>query len=200
MVRWADDFIILVGSQQAGERVLDRITKFVEGKLKLKGNEHKSRVVPVRRSKFLGFSFRGNNLVWHEDAYAKLKWKIRERTNRSQGKSMERIIKEWSTYLRGWVNYFGIAQGYQKGIDLGHWIRRRLRRCYWKQWRKTKTKIRNLKRLGTIQERAVNCGVSGKSYWHSARTAGIHQALTNEFLAKQGLISLRERWVDIHYK
>ena len=197
--RWADDFIILVGSKRAGDRVLASVTRFVERKLKLKVNDQKSQVVPISKSKFLGFSFRGKKLVWHEDALIKFKYHVRRLTSRTRGISMERCIKELTVYLRGWINYFGIAQGYQKCVDLDAWIRRRLRACYWKQWRKVRTKVRNLLKMGVSQQLAVACGISSKSYWHSSKTKGINIAISNEFLSSQGLSSLRDRWVEIHY-
>ncbi len=197
--RWADDFIIVVGSRCAGERVLSSVTHFVEHKLKLKVNDQKSRVVPVSKSKFLGFSFVGKKLVWHDDALAKFKYKVRRLTGRTHGISMDILIHELTVYLRGWINYFGIAQGYQKCIDLDQWIRRRLRMCYWKQWRKVRTKVRNLIKLGVDTQLAVSCGISSKSFWHSARTKGINMAISNKFLADKGLVSLRDQWVKIHY-
>ena len=197
--RWADDFIILVHSKRAGVRVLLSVTRFVERKLKLKVNEHKSRVVPTSQSKFLGFSFHGSSLVWHSDAMRKFKREIRKLTGRSRGISTAKLLKELTVYIRGWINYFGIAQGYQKCIDLDHWIRRRVRMYYWKQWRKVRTKVRNLMKLGVSQRLAISCGISSKSYWHSARTEGINIALSNEYLAEQGYYSLRDRWEEIHY-
>lgn len=197
--RWADDFIILVHSKRAGERVMASVTRFVERKLKLKVNENKSRVVPTSQCKFLGFSFHGSSLVWHSDAMRKFKREIRKLTGRSRGISTAKLLKELTVYMRGWINYFGIAQGYQKCIDLDHWIRRRVRMYYWKQWRKVRTKVRNLIRLGVSQRLAISCGISSKSYWHSARTEGINIALSNEYLAQQGYYSLRDRWVEIHY-
>ncbi len=197
--RWADDFIILVFSKRAGTRVLKSVTQFVERKLKLKVNDQKSRVVPTSKSKFLGFTFRGKEIAWHPDAEAKFKRRIKTLTGRSQGRSMNSVIKELTTYMRGWINYFGIAQGFQKCVDFDSWIRRHLRMCYWKQWRKVRTKVRSLMRLGVSQDLAIACGMSSKSYWHSARTPGINIALSNEYLAKQGYYSLRDRWVEIHY-
>lgn len=197
--RWADDFIILVHSKRAGERVLASVTRFVERKLKLRVNEHKSRVVPTSQCKFLGFSFRGSSLVWHSDAMLKFKREIRNLTGRSRGISTAKLLQELTVYMRGWINYFGIAQGYQKCIELDHWIRRRVRMYYWKQWRKVRTKVRNLIKLGVSQRLAISCGISSKSYWHSARTEGINIALSNEYLAEQGYYSLRDRWMEIHY-
>lgn len=197
--RWADDFIILVSSKRAGDRVLRSITRFVERKLKLKVNEAKSRVVPTSQSKFLGFTFRGKSLVWHPAAVDKFKREIRKLTGRSRGISTDKLFDELRTYMRGWINYFGIAQGYQKCIDLDNWIRRRIRMYYWKQWRKVRTKVRNLMKLGVDQRTAISCGISSKSYWHSARSFGINSALSNEFLTEQGYYSLKDRWVEIHY-
>ena len=198
-VRYADDFVIAVGSKRAGERVLASIKRFIERKLKLKVNDAKSQVVPVSQCKFLGFTFRGSKLAWHKKALQQFKYRVRQITGRSRGISMESKMKELVQYLRGWINYFGIAQGYQKCIDLDCWIRRRLRMSYWKFWRRVRTKVRNLLRLGVSESLAVTCGSSGKSYWRSAKTEGIHIALNNDFFEKMGLISLRDRWVEIHY-
>ncbi|MEJ2419168.1 MAG: group II intron reverse transcriptase/maturase [Exilibacterium sp.] len=197
--RYADDFIILVKSKRAGERVLSSITRFVERKLKLKVNDQKSQVCKVSQCKFLGFTFWGKYLRWHPKALAKFKHEVRQLTGRSWGVSMETKIRELTTYLRGWINYFGIANQYQQCVDLDHWIRRRVRMCYWKQWRKPRTKVRNLIKLGVPVKLAISCGITSKGYWHSARTEGIHRALNDVYLENQGLISLRDRWVKIHY-
>lgn len=197
--RWADDFIILVYSKRAGNRVLDSVTRFIEKKLKLKVNDQKSGVVTTSKSKFLGFTFRGKKISWHADAERKFKREIKNLTSRSSGKSMKTLIHDLTVYMRGWINYFGIAQGFQKCVDFDSWIRRRLRMCYWKQWRKVRTKVRNLMRLGVSLDLAISSGMSSKSYWHSARTPGINYALTDKYLANQGYYSLKDRWVEIHY-
>jgi RNA-directed DNA polymerase len=106
-VRYADDFMIIVNSQRAGERVMASITHFIERKLKLKVNTTKSQVAPINQCKFLGFSFHGKQLVWHDKALHQFKCRIREITGRSRGISMERKIHELTLYLRGWINYFG---------------------------------------------------------------------------------------------
>ena len=197
--RWADDFIIIVASKRAGYRVLESVTHFVEKKLKLKVNERKSQVVPTSKSKFLGFTFHGKSIIWHSDAERKFRNEIKSLTGRSRGISVSKLMKELTTYMRGWINYFGIAQGYQKCVDLDSWIRRRLRMYHWKQWSKVRTKVRTLTSLGASLDLAIRCGMSSKSYWHSARTQGINIALSNEHLANIGYYSLRDRWVEIHY-
>lgn len=198
--RWADDFIILVNSKRAGDRVLESVTRFVERKLKLKVNDQKSKVVPTSRCKFLGFSFRGKEIVWHPTALAKCKYRVKTLTSRSRGVSTSRVLKELIAFLRGWINYFGIAKGYQKCIDLDGWIRRRLRSYYWKQWRRTRTRIRNLIRLGVPEDMAIPAGSSNKSYWRNSKTPAINLGLSNEYFAKLGLVSLTNRWVEIHYR
>ncbi|WP_221192137.1 group II intron maturase-specific domain-containing protein [Microbulbifer rhizosphaerae] len=162
-------------------------------------NDQKSRVCPVSQCKFLGFTFWGKYLRWHPKALAKFKHEVRRLTGRSWGVSMETKIRELSIYLRGWINYFGIANQYQQCVDLDHWIRRRIHMCYWKQWRKPRTKIRNLLHLGVPLKLAISCGMTSKGYWYSARTEGIHRGLNDAYLAAQGLLSLRTRWVEIHY-
>ena len=102
-------------------------------------------------------------------------------------------------YIRGWINYFGIAKGYQLCCDLDHWIRRRVRMAYWRQWRKPRTKVRNLMRLGVPVESAAACGSTNKGPWRSAKTPGIHQALSNAYLKSEGLYSLRDGWIKLHY-
>ena len=197
--RYADDFIILVKSQRAGKRVLASITRFVEQTLKLKINDQKSGVVPITASKFLGFSFKGRNIICHPKALAKFKRQVRELTSRTWGVSMETKLNKLALYLRGWTNYFGLGIRYQQSIDLDQWIRRRIRMCYWKQWRKPRTKIRNLIKLGVPTKLAIDCGLTSKGYWRSSKTKGINMALNDQWLREQGLISLRDQWVSLHY-
>lgn len=92
-----------------------------------------------------------------------------------------------SQYLRGWINYFGITNGYQRCVDLDHWIRRRVRMAYWRQWRKPRTKI------------TVACGITNKGSCRSSKTPGIQQALSNTYLKSQGLYALRDGWIKLHH-
>ncbi|WP_281167776.1 group II intron maturase-specific domain-containing protein [Marinimicrobium agarilyticum] len=129
----------------------------------------------------------------------KFKQRIRELTNRNWGVSMRYQLFKTSQFIRGWINYFGIANGYQQCCDLDHWIRRRVRMAYWRQWRKPRTKVRNLMRLGVHVQAAVACGITSKGPWRSSKTPGINQALSNDFLKKSGLVSLRDGWIKLHY-
>jgi RNA-directed DNA polymerase len=197
--RYADDFVILVKSKRAGERVMASITRFVEKKLKLKVNGQKSKVVPVEESKFLGFTFKGKRIAVHPKAMEKFSRRVRTITGRSWGVSMEVKIKELTQYLSGWMNYFGIAVTYQTSINLDQWIRRRVRMCYWKQWHRPRTKVRNLIELGVSQNLAVTCGASSKGYWKSAKNEGVQMALNNKLLMEQRLVSLRDIWISLRY-
>ena len=197
--RYADDFTILVKSQRAGKRVLQSISRFLQDRLKLIVNTIKSRVVKTNDSKFLGFTFRAGNIHWHPNTLNKFKQRVRRLTNRNWGVSMRYQLFKLSQYLRGWINYFGIAKGYQRCVDLDHWIRRRVRMAYWRQWRKPRTKVRNLMKRGVHVQSAVACGITSKGPWRSAKTPGINQALSLDYLKSEGLYSLRDGWIKLHY-
>jgi RNA-directed DNA polymerase len=129
----------------------------------------------------------------------KFKQRVRELTNRNWGVSRQYQIDKLSEYLRGWINYFGIASGYQHCVELDHWIRRRMRMAYWRQWRKVRTRIRNLTAMGVEIRTAVLRGLSSKGPWRNAKTPAIQQALSLEFFHNAGLYSLRDGWVTLHY-
>jgi len=162
-------------------------------------NESKSRVGPVSGSKFLGFTFRYAQVQIHEQALKKFKANVRELTNRNWGISMTLQIHKLTQYLRGWGYYYLIANAYQLTVDLDHWIRRRIRMCYWRQWRKPRTKVRSLMKLGVSERLAIACGITSKGPCRSSKTKGINIALGNDYLASQGLVSLKDIWINIHY-
>ncbi len=197
--RYADDFTILVNSPRAGERVLRSISRFLSHRLKLIVNTVKSHVVKTSESKFLGFTFKAGRIQWHPKTLLKFKQQVRRLTNRNWGVSMHYQLFKLSQYLRGWINYFGIASGYQRCVDLDHWIRRRVRMAYWRQWRKPRTKVRNLMRLGVHVQAAVACGITSKGPWRSAKTPGINQALSLDYLKSEGLYPLRDGWIALHH-
>ena len=198
-VRYADDFTILVKSQRAGERVLRSISQFLQSRLKLVVNTTKSQVVKASQCKFLGFTFQRGRIQWHPKTLHTFKQRVRKLTNRNWGVSMRYQLFKLSQYLRGWINYFGIANAYQLCVDLDHWIRRRVRMAYWRQWRKPRTKVRNLIKLGVQVQAAVACGITSKGPWRSAKTPGINQALSLAYLKSEGLYSLRDGWIALHY-
>ncbi len=112
---------------------------------------------------------------------------------------MKKQIYKLNQFSRGWGHYFLIANVYQLTVDLDSWIRRRLRMCYWRQWRKPRTKVRALIKLGVSDRLAIACGITSKGPCRSSKTKGINIGLSNEYLEQQGLVSLREVWIKLHY-
>ena len=198
-VRYADYFIILVKSMRAGERVRKSIQRFLEHKLKLKINQEKSRVAPTNHIDFLGFTFRGSKIRWSENAFREFKRRVKLLTGRSWFVSMEYRFMRLAQYVRGWMNYFGISEYYRPIPELDHWLRRRVRMCYWKQWRYARTKVRELRKLGTSLNAAIPVAISRKGPWRLARTLATQTGMTNQWLKDQGLLSVKELWVNIHY-
>ncbi len=198
-VRYADDFLILVKSQRAGERVMTSIKRFIERKLKLKVNMAKSKVAKIDKTNFLGFTFKAGKIRWSDAALKEFKRRIRKLTGRSWFVSMEYRLGKIAKYLRGWMNYFGISHYYRPIPEIDHWLRRRVRMCYWKQWRYARTKVRNLLKLGTFKRTAILTAISRKGPWHLSRTLATQTGMTNQWLADQGLLSVKELWVNIHY-
>ncbi len=197
-VRYADDLLILVKSQRAGDRVKDSVTRFLTRKLKLVVNEQKSRVVKINEATFLGFNFRGTKLRWSDRAFEDFKHNIRKLTGRSWGVSMAYRFHKLAQYIRGWMGYFGISDYYRPIPELDQWLRRRVRMCYWKQWRYVRTKVRNLLGLGTSKRQAILTAISSKSYWHLSRTLATQTGMTNQWLKAQGLTSIRDLWMKAH--
>jgi RNA-directed DNA polymerase len=198
-VRYADDFIIMVKSLSAGTRVMASIRRFLERELRLKVNEKKSKVAPVEECGFLGFVFVRGKIRWSEKSFQEFKRQIRLLTGRSWFVSMEYRYKKLAEYVRGWMNYYGISEYYRPIPEIDEWLRRRIRMCYWKQWRYVRTKVRNLLKLGTFKREAIFTALSRKGPWHLARTLAAQAGMTNKWLYKEGLISVKEQWVKIHY-
>ena len=194
-VRYADDLLVLVKTERAGQRVKASLTAYLDRKLRLPVNEAKSQVAKIDACTFLGFTFRRSKLRWSERAFSDFKHRVKKLTGRSWGVSMEYRLTKLAQYVHGWMGYFGISQYYRPIPELDEWLRRRVRMCYWKQWRLCRTKIGNLLKLGVSLRAAIITGVSSKSYWHLARTPATQQGMSNAWLKTQGLISIREQWM-----
>jgi RNA-directed DNA polymerase len=198
-VRYADDFVILVRSERAGLRVKESITRFLLKKLKLKVNQDKSRVSSTDDTNFLGFTFKGTKIRWSDEAFREFKRRVKRLTGRSWFVSTEYRYEKLSQYIRGWINYFGISEYYRPIPEIDHWLRRRIRMCYWKQWRYVRTKVRNLLKIGTHRNVAIPMCLSRKGPWKCARTLATQTGMTIQWLNDQGLVSVKELWVNIHY-
>ena len=197
--RYADDFIILVKSRRAGERVMANICRFLGQKLKLTINQEKSKVASTNEISFLGFIFKGAKIRWSDKAFAGFKRRVRKLTGRSWGVSMGYRYFKLAQYLRGWMGYYGISEYYRPIPEIDHWLRRRLRMCYIKRWRWCRTKVRELVKLGTNLRVAISLGMSRKGPWRLSRTLATQTGMTNKWLKDQGLLSVKELWVNIHY-
>lgn len=193
--RYADDCNIYVRSRRAGERVMAGVRRFVEGKLKLKVNEEKSAVDRPGRRKFLGFSFIGGSnprIRIASKTRERFEERIREITSRNNGRSMASRIRELNAYVRGWMGYFRIARTPSVYQEMDQWIRRRMRMCLLKQWKKPKTVRRNLVALGIPEEWARKISGSRKGYWRLANTPQVNKALGLAYWRNQGLLSLMD--------
>jgi RNA-directed DNA polymerase len=197
--RYADDLIILVKSKRAGERVMKSVTKFLEKNLKVQVNRDKSKVGSAESSIFLGFTFHLRRPTVSRKAFTSFKNELKRLTGRSWGVSMQHRYGKIRTYLQGWMNYFGIGMRYNDAVELDQRLRRRIRMCHWKQWRRTRKRVGELMKLGVGERPAVTAGLSRKSYWHLAKTEAINVGLNNAYLKAQGLTSIRTLWIKIHH-
>ena len=195
-VRYADDFAIFAKSRRSAERILTSVTRFVTDKLRLVVNQEKSRVVRQEEFEFLGFTFHKSRATIQVSAKSlqRFKHRIREVTGRSRGISMDRRLGELRTYVRGWMGYFGLASQLKLFDRLDQWIRRRIRLCYWKQWKRPRKRRRELIRLGVPRRQAIRHARSRQGYWHMSKTIASGVGLTNDWLAEQGVLSLKTLW------
>jgi len=189
-VRYADDCNIYVGSERAGQRVMESVTSFITHRLKLKVNQAKSAVAQPRQRKFLGFSFTGEREPRRRiapKAIARFKERIRERTHRTRGISLRQMVKEITTYLRGWLGYFGDCQTPSVLQNLESWLRRRLRSVVWKQWKRGRTRFRELRKRGVGKDLAAQTAGSPHGPWRIANSPALAIALPNAYFAQLGL-------------
>jgi len=196
--RYADDSNIYVKSKRAGDRVLKSITKFLEQKLKLKVNDEKSAVSSPTKRKFLGYSFYygkgGIKFRVHAKSYERLKEKIRNSTNRNVSMNFNYRIKKLNEIIVGWVNYFKLADMKSKLLELDQWIRRRLRACVWKVWKKVKTRFQNLMKLGVPRYKAWEFANTRKGYWRISNSPILNKTITNQRLINHGFKSLSSQY------
>lgn len=189
-VRYADDCNIYVGSERAGQRVMDSVTRFITHRLKLKVNQTKSAVARPGQRKFLGFSFTGEREPRRRiatKAIVRFKERIREQARRTRGISLRQMVQEIATYLRGWLGYFGDCQTPSVLRDLETWLRRRLRSVVWKQWKRGRTRYRELRKRGVREDLAASTAGSSHGPWRLANSPALNVALPNAHFAELGL-------------
>jgi len=188
--RYADDCNIYVRSERAGQRVMESITSFIEIELKLKVNNEKSAVAKPQERKFLGFSFTGGAKPKRRiapKAKQRFRKKVREITRRKKGDSMKQRVEELRQYLRGWRGYFGFCETPTVLQELDSWVRRRLRCCYWIQWKTRRRRYDGLVGLGVSRELAANTAGSNRGPWYLSKGIALRQALPNAYFDSIGL-------------
>ena len=191
---------VYVRSTRAGERVMAGLRRFLRRRLRLQVNERKSAVDRANARGFLGFSFHGRQHLrvrLDPDSLRRVKAVIRQLTRRAWSISMRERIRRLNEYLVGWLGYFALAETPSVFEQLDKWLRRRLRACRWKEWKRGRTRARMLRRLG-VPEPHPREGYSKKGPWPMAHSGSMQQALSRSYWADQGLCSLVERYRVIH--
>jgi RNA-directed DNA polymerase len=195
-MRYADDMIILCRSKRSAHRVYGSITNFIENKLFLKVNREKSKVCHIREVKFLGYSFyktKGEaRLRLHPKSMQKMKARIKELTSRSNGWGNQRRKEALRRFITGWVQYFKLADMDKLLLKIDQWYRRRLRMVIWKQWKRIKTKLANLIKLGISKPKAWEWANTRKGYWRIAGSTILSTSITNERLVAAGFVFLTD--------
>jgi len=195
-VRYADDLLIFCKSRKAATRTLNHILPYIEEKLFLKVNREKTQVARVKQAKYLGYGFyiqKGEGrLRIHPKSVQKFRDKIREITGRSNGMGTLARKTRLNQVIRGWINYFKLADAKNLIRELDEWIRSRIRMVTWKRWKKVRTRFENLKRLGIKEEQAWMWANTRKGYWRTAHSPILSIALSNERLKRAGYLSLME--------
>lgn len=199
--RYADDNQLYVKTRKAAERVMKSIAIFIEDKLKLKVNKKKSAIGRPWERKFLGFSFYTKQeeirIRIHPGSIERVKEKIRFITSRSNAWSMEFRYLKLRQLITGWVSYFRLADIKTKCQELDVWTRRRIRMCYWKQWKKIKTRHDNLVKLGIDNFNAWEYANTRKGYWRISNSPILALTFTNKRLKNLGYLSFSERYTQV---
>lgn len=192
LLRYADDIVVFAKSRRAAERLLGSCQKYLEDKLKLKMNMDKSTATSVfsTRFKFLGFTLgkngQGIHIRAHKKSLKKAKEKLKEKTKRSQPKPVRAVMQDIKIYIRGWIGYYYIASMRNILKSWNEWLRRRIRMYIWKQWKKPKTRIQALRKLGVADLQAYEWGNTRLGYWRIAGSPILSRTLDNKRLAMAG--------------
>lgn len=190
-VRYADDSNVYVKSMRAGQRVMDSLTRFIEGRLKLKMNVRKSAVARPQERKFLGFTLTGGRYPDRRkiapESLRQFRATVRRLTRRNWSISMAERVQRLALYLRGWKGYFGFCETTSVLRDLDSWIRRRLRCVYWTQWKVYRCRKSELVRRGVGSELAHLTAWSAKGPWFKSHTPAVRMALSNKYFDGLGL-------------
>jgi RNA-directed DNA polymerase len=200
--RYADDCNVYVRSKRAGQRVLESLTGFLANKLKLKVNAEKSAVARPWERKFLGYS-----MTFHKQprlkvapaVVARMKSKLRELFRATRGRNIRKVIEGLTPVLRGWVNYFRLAEVKGTFEELDQWIRRKFRCALWRQWKRTYTRAKNLMKYGLDKDRALKSAMNGRGPWWNSGASHMNQCFPKSFFDRLGLVSLLSQLRKLQY-
>ncbi|OLR56654.1 group II intron reverse transcriptase/maturase [Hornefia porci] len=204
-VRYADDIVLLSRSERAAKRLLETSTSYLEGKLKLAVNKEKSKVTSVfaiRNFKYLGFALGRNGsgiyVRVHAKSWRKMKAKLKDLSSRRWVQSVIPALHRIKVYMRGWLNYYGIAAMKNSIGKLNGWLYHRIRMCIWKMWKRPRSKMKYLMRLGIPKYYAYMTANSRRGYWFTSATSTVNRALSKEILVHIGFYDLSEAYQRMH--
>ena len=205
LVKYADDIVLLAKSKRASERLLESGTKYLEERLKLTVNREKSRTVSVfaiRNFKFLGFALgrngKGIYVRVHPKSWKKFKSRLKELSSRKRCQSIKPSLEKIKVYARGWLNYYGIASMKNNINDINGWLYHRIRMCIWKQWKRPRTKVRNLIKMGVPEALSMQAGNTRRGQWFAMHTVAVNMAMTKEKLINSGFYDLATAYQSVH--
>jgi RNA-directed DNA polymerase len=197
--RDADDFLIFGRAQRAAKRVLRSISRVIEGHVRRRVNPSKSTAARLSACPVLGVERRRAQVHGTEAAVKRVKERVRESTNRSNGRNRTARIEALKRYGSGGRNYFGHSQSYAEGVEVDQWLRRRVRPGYWKQWQRPRTRRRHLRALGITRDEVKRATRSRKGHWRRAGNRIVQRALHQQWVWKQGVPNMRQQWIALHY-
>lgn len=198
-VRYADDLLIFVQHRAKAKKVQEQITKVIEGRMKLKINAEKSGIRTRSEITFLGYSFLSKGrLGLSRKSEEKLKAKVKEVTSRNRGESLESLVKQLKSMLRGWLNYFQYATMRSKMQALDGWLRRRLKCFRLKQCKRCIGIVRWLRKLGVEKTLCWRTGLSGKGWWRMSNSPGVNIGMNNKWFENIGYYSLSSNYELLH--
>lgn len=191
--RYADDCNVYVRSRRSGERVMESIKGFLSRKLRLTVNEAKSAVARPWERKFLGYT-----MTWHQrprlkvapSVLKRLKGEIKQLCAKARGWKMANTVKELTKKLRGFAAYFRLAEVKGSLEEVDQWVRRKLRAIKWRQWKRPRSRARELMRRGLDEERAHKSACNGRGPWWNAASSHMNQAFPLKYFESLGLASL----------
>lgn len=192
VIRYADDIVVFAKSLRAAKRLLESSREFLEDKLKLRLNREKSKAISIysNQFKFLGFRIGKNKdgvyIQAHKKSLLKAKRKLKQITRRNRGRNVRQVMQEIQTYIRGWLGYFYIASMKRTLMNWNQWLRRRIRMYIWKQWKKPRTRVAALRKLGIPDLQAYEWGNTRLGYWRIAASPILNCSITDEKLAQAG--------------